>query len=271
MSQPYESHYVDVNSTRTHYLEAGVEHDETVVLLHSGEFGATAELSWEKTIGPLADDYHVVAPDMLGYGFTEKIFSFDDQFDRRVRHIANFLDTLCIDDTHFIGHSMGAGYIASHACEDDPDWTMNKLVLISGGGGAPEGFGEILHNFDASEESVRNILDLLFYEERSDAYVERKQEASKIPGHWQCTAAIRFDPPFEQDTDFRRQHDYEHIDRPTLLIGGKEDPLKPADVMQDLRDTIPNSELELFEECHHSAQLEHPDEFLERAKEFLAD
>lgn len=271
MSQEYTSRYLDVNGIKTHYLEAGAEHDETVVMLHSGEFGAAAELSWEYTIGDLAKDYHVVAPDLLGYGYTDKLFSFDDQFNKRVRHITEFLDMLCVDEAHFIGHSMGGGYIASHACEEDPEWNMNKLVLVSGGGGAPEGFGDILHNFDGSEESVRNVLDVMFYEECDGEYVERKQRMSHIPGHWQCTAAIRFDPPFEQDAKFRRQHDYENIDRPTLLFGGQEDPLKPPEKMRELNQTIPNSDLELFEECHHSAHIEHPDKFLARTREFLKE
>ena len=40
---------------RTHFLEAGSGYP--FVLLHSGEFGGCAELSWEYTIGPLAEHF----------------------------------------------------------------------------------------------------------------------------------------------------------------------------------------------------------------------
>ncbi|WP_313693553.1 alpha/beta fold hydrolase [Halorarum halobium] len=270
MSQSYTSRYLDVNDLKTHYLEAGEGNDETLVLIHSGEFGATAELSWEPVIDDLAEDYHVLAPDLLGYGRSEKVFDFGDQFDRRVRHVGAFLDALYVDEAHFIGHSMGAGYIASLACEDDPEWNMNKIVLVSGGGGAPQGFGEILHNFEATEEDVREILSLLFYEEWYDqAYVDRKRAASRIPGHWQSTAAIRFNTPFEEDREFRRSHEYERVDVPTLIFGGQDDPLQPPEAMTELHEMIPGSELVLLEETHHSAHIEHPEEFLSRTREFL--
>lgn len=272
MSQSYTSRYLNVNDLQTHYLEAGEEHDDTLVLIHSGEFGATAALSWEAIIEDLAEQYHVLAPDLLGYGHSAKIFDFTDQFDRRVGHIADFLDALYVDEASFIGHSMGAGYIASLACEEDPEWNMDKIVLVSGGGGAPQGFGEILHNFEASEEDVREILSLLFYDEWYDQeYVDRKQEASLIPGHWQSTAAIRFDTPFEEERTFRRSHEYENIDIPTLIFGGEQDPLQPPERMKELHEMIPASELVLLDETHHSAHIEHPEEFLERTFKFLND
>ncbi len=41
------------------------------MLLHSGEFGGSAELCWEFSIGPLARDFRVIAPDWLGFGGTD--------------------------------------------------------------------------------------------------------------------------------------------------------------------------------------------------------
>ncbi len=53
-----------VDGLPTGYLEDG--DDEPVVLLHGGEFGASAELGWERTISALAAHYRVLYPDMLG-------------------------------------------------------------------------------------------------------------------------------------------------------------------------------------------------------------
>jgi len=55
------SRYVSVDGIRTHYLEAG--DGRPVVLLHSGEFGGCAEISWEFVLPKLAERYHVLAPD----------------------------------------------------------------------------------------------------------------------------------------------------------------------------------------------------------------
>jgi hypothetical protein len=48
--EPIRSRYADVGGIRTHYLDAG--DGLSVVLLHSGEFGASAELCWEFNSGP---------------------------------------------------------------------------------------------------------------------------------------------------------------------------------------------------------------------------
>ena len=61
-----ESKFVLVDGMRTHYFEGG--RGPAVVLLHSGEFGGCAELSWEFSLPALAEHFHVIAPDWLGFG-----------------------------------------------------------------------------------------------------------------------------------------------------------------------------------------------------------
>ena len=61
-----ESKFILVEGMRTHYFEGG--RGFPMVLLHSGEFGASAELSWEFTLPALSQHFHVVAPDWLGFG-----------------------------------------------------------------------------------------------------------------------------------------------------------------------------------------------------------
>ena len=92
-----QSRYISVDGVRTHYLEAGDGNRgarPTVLLLHSAEFGGAAEITWEQNIDVLAQRYHVLAPDHLGFGRTEKIFDFGNQFERRIRHIRRFIETM---------------------------------------------------------------------------------------------------------------------------------------------------------------------------------
>lgn len=273
----YDTSYVDVNGITTHYLEAGREHDETVLLLHSGEFGATAAFSWKDAIGGLADHYHVIAPDMIGYGHTEKLFSFDDQFDLRVTHIGEFLETLCIDRAHVIGNSLGGGDVLSVASEQSPlEWPIEKAVSISGGGGPPEQFQNILTEFDGSRAAMVDILDVLFAEQWWDeSYLETRIESSHIPGQWQNTAAIRFDPPFEQNRTFRRSNQYERIEVPTLVMAGADDVLKSVEKMRSVYDEVatnnPDTRFEVIENSGHCAQIEQTDRCLEVLLEFLRD
>ena len=69
-------HTILVDGLQTHFLEAG--DGDPVVLLHGGEFGASAEIGWEKAIPALSRHYRVLAPDMLGFGESAKVVDFTD-------------------------------------------------------------------------------------------------------------------------------------------------------------------------------------------------
>jgi alpha/beta hydrolase fold len=75
----HRSRFIEVDGMRTHYLEAG--EGPPVVLLHSGEFGGCAELSWEYLIPDLAQHFRVIAPDWLGFGQTAKVHDFESNPD----------------------------------------------------------------------------------------------------------------------------------------------------------------------------------------------
>ncbi|MGH3967050.1 MAG: alpha/beta fold hydrolase, partial [Mycobacterium sp.] len=60
-----------VDGLITSYLEAGA--GDPIILLHGGEFGASAEIGWEHNISALAEHHRVLAPDMLGFGESAKV------------------------------------------------------------------------------------------------------------------------------------------------------------------------------------------------------
>ena len=65
-----EFKFVHVGKIKTHYLEGGVG-DHVVVLVHGGGLD-NAWLSWELLIPELADNMRVIAPDLPGYGQSDK-------------------------------------------------------------------------------------------------------------------------------------------------------------------------------------------------------
>ena len=107
-----------VDGLATSYLEAG--EGDPVVLLHGGEFGASAELGWELNISALAAHYRVLAPDQLGYGQSAKVLDFVDGRGMRIRHVARFCELLDLDSAHFIGNSMGAINLLTDATSATP-------------------------------------------------------------------------------------------------------------------------------------------------------
>ena len=115
----------------TSYLEAG--EGDPVVLLHGGEFGASAEIGWERNIAALAARHRVLAPDMLGYGQSAKVIDFVDGRGMRIRHVARFCEMLGVRSAHFVGNSMGAINLLNDAASDAPVLPVRSLVIVCGG------------------------------------------------------------------------------------------------------------------------------------------
>jgi len=266
-----ESKFLLVEGMRTHYLEGG--RGFPVVLLHSGEFGGCAELSWEFNLPALAEHFHVIAPDWLGFGESAKLFSFDDMRALRVQHIAALLKTLCIERAHFIGNSMGGGMLAGVAAMDQPSWPIEKMILASAGGFAPANEArQILNSYDGTREHMKRILEttLLVSPLRSDeAYLEKRHRLSLVPGSWECTAAARFRRPGVKGGE-REETNYRNIRRPTLIVAGAKDPLREPGYAETLQAEIAGSELVVFPEAAHFPHIDLPERFNEVAVDFLS-
>jgi len=266
-----ESKFVSVAGMRTHYLEGG--RGDYVVLLHSGEFGGCAELSWEFTLPALAEHFHVIAPDWLGFGESAKLFSFEDMRGLRVHHIAELLRELDIERAHFIGNSMGGGMLAGVAAMDRPVWPIDKMILASAGGYAPVNEArQILNSYDGTRAHMKRILEttLAISPLRSDeAYLERRHRLSLLPGSWECTAAARFRRPGVTARE-KETIDYRNIKRPTLIVAGGKDPLREPGYAQGLQNEIAGSELMVFPEAGHFPHIDLPERFNKTAIEFLS-
>lgn len=274
MSSPI-SKFVVVDGIRTHYLEAGA--GPTLVLIHSGEFGACAELSWEFNIGPLSDRFHVIAPDWLGFGLTDKIYDFGGGTARRLEHMRRFLEVMCIDQGYFMGNSMGGSALARIAASDHPIFPIRALVLASGGGFAPDNEARrALLTYDQTLEGMRRLLDGLFADPKwsaDEAYVQRRYELSLIPGAWECVAAPRFKAPVLPERSEFGQPDttpYENIAVPTLVMAGAKDKLRLPGYALDLAKRILKSEVIVFENCGHCPNIEQPVEFNTAVIKFLS-
>jgi 2-hydroxymuconate-semialdehyde hydrolase len=266
-----QSRFVMVEGMRTHYLEAGK--GPVVVLLHSGEFGGCAELSWEFNLQALSQHFHVLAPDWLGFGQSAKLFSFEDMWMMRVQHIASFLRTLCVERAHFIGNSMAGGVLLTVASMAEPLWPLNRIIIVSGGGDAPDNEArKTLNTYDGTLKHMRQIVKTMFANPEiydNEAYIERRFQLSQEPGAWQCTAAARFKSPWGGEKIKRRPENYRQIKVPTLIIAGRRDSLREPGYPEALQNDIPGSELIVFPEAGHCSQIDEPEKFNRAAIEFL--
>lgn len=268
----YERKSVAVDGLVTGYLEAGA--GDPVVLLHGGEFGASAELGWERTIGALGEHFRVLAPDMLGYGHSAKVVDFVDGRGMRIRHVARFCEVMGVESAAFVGNSMGAINLLTDLTSESPVLPVNRLALICGGGQIQRNeHADALFDYDGSVEAMTRIVTALFHDPAyaaDDEYVRRRHDSSTAPGAWEAIASARFrrpgvTPPPTPSTD----RAYERISVPTMVIEGGGDKLLPAGWAADIASCIVHARSAVVDDAGHCPQLEQPDIVNELLLEFL--
>ena len=104
------SQYVQAGDRlRTHYLEAGSPTNPAVVLVHGNVSSSTF---WLPLMRSLANDFHVFAPDLRGYGHSE-VKPVDAT--RGVRDWSDdcfaFMQALGLESAHIMGWSLGGGVV----------------------------------------------------------------------------------------------------------------------------------------------------------------
>jgi pimeloyl-ACP methyl ester carboxylesterase len=259
----HRSRFIEVDGMRTHYLEAG--EGPPVVLLHSGEFGGCAELSWEYLIPELAPYFRVIAPDWLGFGQTAKVHDFESKRARMMWHLVRFIQIMALDRAHFVGNSMGATFLLALASESPCRLPIDRLVAISGGGFMPDNeHRRSLLSYDGSSEAMVSLLEAIFEDSvwyDDAAYVERRRRLSLLPGAWESVAASRFKSPVTEARSEFGQPDpisYSNISVPTLLIAGAKDRLREPGYARSVASKIPDGHHVVLEECGHCPQIERP-------------
>jgi hypothetical protein len=116
------SRTVHANGIRQHYLEAG--DGPPVVLLHG--FPETS-YAWRYQIPELAKKYHVIAPDLRGYGETEKPSS---GYDKRTMamDLRELMRALNLPRIALVGHDRGAR-VATRFAKDHWE-VLDRLVVM---------------------------------------------------------------------------------------------------------------------------------------------
>ncbi|CAN7584954.1 alpha/beta fold hydrolase [Variovorax paradoxus] len=277
-----DSRFIEVGGIRTHYLEGGQIEAPVVFLLHSGEYGASAELSWEHVLPALATRFHVIAPDWLGFGCTDKLYDFAAPRERSFGHMRDFVKLMlakrCADSADFVGSSMGATNLLRMAAARPCELPVRSIVVASGGGFVPmTDARRTLLSYDKSIDSMRSTLNAMFHDERwscDDAYVKRRQHYALMPGAWEFASAPRMAAPNRAETvtpfGKRDDIDYEAIDVPTLIIAGAEDRLRERGYEQEVARRIVGSEVHVFESCGHCPNIEQAERFCDLTLAFLS-
>jgi pimeloyl-ACP methyl ester carboxylesterase len=247
----------------THYLEAGRPDAATVVLVHDGSYGASGRATWEPTITTLAERFHVLAPDLVGYGRSSKVIDATrDARTQSIDQIRRWLDAMDVTEASFVGNSFGGTLILYAAMQKA--WPVRRAVTICGTGGLymiAERYRP-LREYQGTAEGMRAILERFISSRyaKFDELVRTRFEDSLIPGHMEALAALRRDhPSITPGTDWRAElsEGLRGVNVPVLLIAGGVDALLEPEWPHRMAERLPRAEVIVVDGGRHQPHLDH--------------
>ncbi|ACY96128.1 alpha/beta hydrolase fold protein [Thermomonospora curvata DSM 43183] len=272
MEEPEIGRTVVANGIRTNYLEAGS--GEPVILIHGSGPGVTAYANWRLTLPALGARLRALAPDMVGFGHTERPPGQRYGVEVWADQILGFMDALSLPRASLVGNSFG-GAIALRVAARHPD-RVHRLVLM-GSAGVPFPITpglDAVWGYEPSLEAMRRLLDIFAYSRElvTDELAEVRYRASIRPGFQESFRAM-FPAPRQRWVDalVTPEEELKALPHRTLLVHGRDDRVIPLETSLRLLHLIEDSRLHVFGRCGHWTQIEHAAEFNRLVLEFLTD
>lgn len=243
-----------------------------VLLIHGSGPGVSAYANWRLTLPELGRHYRVIAPDILGFGYSER--PADNRYDmnRWLSHLTAFLDALGLNKVSVIGNSFG-GALALALAIQHPG-RVDRLVLMGAVGldfPITDGLDQVW-GYEPSIEKMKRLLRIFAYDASllSDNLAEIRYRASTRPGVQEAYAAM-FPTPRQNGVRMLAQSEdvVKALPHQTLIIHGREDKVIPSDVSVRLSRLIEKSELHIFGQCGHWVQIEKSARFVDLVSGFL--
>lgn len=268
------SHFADIDGVRIHYQEKGT--GTPLVLIH----GYTSlTYSWKDVFEPLAKNFHVIAVDLKGFGFSGKP---DGDYTRRAQAVLveHLLEHLNIQKAWLCGNSMG-GEVALNVALANPQRVAGLILIDSAGVEVPgsgslapgylllPGVGRILIALSlTSDKLVRQGLAKSFYD-------QSKVTADRVANYYRPLqtrggqlAALRARTQWGL---YPVEASLGEITMPTLILWGEQDALIPLAAGIKMNKLIKSSKLVVFDNCGHLPQEEAPTRTVDELMKFVGE
>jgi len=272
--EPRDARFVDVDGARVRYVDTegnegpvasnpkeapkdDATEKPTVVLIHG--FASAIE-AWAPVIPALTKTHRVVALDLKGFGWTDRPEG-DYSPDAQAKIVLKLLELRGIQKTALVAHSWGSS-VALQVALAAPE-KITKLALYDAWvyedqlptffhWARADGVGEMLFGLYYKERSDEKMA-MAFFDKKwvTEKFVEEVENALERPGTVAAAlAAVRG----QRYTDVEQK--YKTIDKPTLLIWGREDVVTPLKYGERLSRDLPGARLVVYPRCGHFPMIE---------------
>jgi 2-hydroxymuconate-semialdehyde hydrolase len=272
ISSPEIGQSIDAGGIEVNYHDHGSGFP--VLLIHGSGPGVSAFANWRLVMPELSKQRRVIAPDMVGFGFTERPSGYEYTMQNWVKQAIDLLDALGLEQVDLVGNSFG-GALSLALTIHHPE-RVRRLVLM---GAAGVSFPitpalDAVWGYEPSFENMRRIMDVFAYDRGlvNDDLARLRYEASAREGVQESYAQM-FPAPRQRWVEAlaSREEDIAKIDKETLIVHGRDDLVIPLQNSIRLSQLISRSQLHVYGRCGHWTQIEHSARFAQLVANFLAE
>ena len=262
------THYrnAKVNGRNIFYREAGSLASPTIVLLHG--FPSSSHM-FRDLIPQLANDFHVIAPDYIGFGYSDAptVAEFEYTFDNLAAHVEALLfDVLKLEKFSIYVHDYGAP-VGFRIATAHPG--AIESIVVQNGNAYVEGISSAFEPMKAfwaqrNEETEKAPRTMLALETTKFQYTHGASDITKVspdsyhfdqwlldrPGNDAIQLNLLHDYP-SNVAKYDELHQYFRDRQPrTLIVWGKNDPFFTVDGAKAFLNDLPGAELHLLDGGH---------------------
>ena len=256
------SEYVQAGPYRLHYLQTGA--GPSLVLVHG--LASNAAQDWGRLLAPLGRRFQVYAPDLPGFGESERPPGADYAIPMQVEALRAFMAAVGLDKARVVGISMG-GWIAARLAGEHPEM-VERLLLVAAAGMRPDAEPiPVDALFPRDEDGVRRLVATVRHKAPvPPSFVARDILARRLREEWivrRTVESMGAGRDWLNGTLGRAK-------MPVLIVWGKQDRLIPVAYASKLEAEFPRADLKVLDGCGHVPMADCPEAFDREMMPFLA-
>jgi pimeloyl-ACP methyl ester carboxylesterase len=266
---PPDATFVEIDGVPMRYTDVG--EGPAVVLIHG--YSSSLDI-WKRVTPQLAERHRVIAVDLKGFGWSGRPAG-DYSPAAHARMVWSLLDERGVRDAAVVGHSWGSSVALAMALEA-PE-RVRRVALYSAYvyedqvpsfllWARKSGIGEMLFSLYYRERLEDRVP--LAYHDQSWVTQERVDHVEREFNRTGAVAAALASARGQRYTEMEKR--YAGIDKPVLLLWGRQDQITPIGYGERLALDLPNATLEVVDQCGHIPMVEAEKRTTRVLAEFLA-
>ncbi|MEM7718465.1 MAG: alpha/beta hydrolase [Pseudomonadota bacterium] len=261
--------FVEADGPVWHFVTAGDPEDDVVLMVHGWP---DTWWSFSEVMALLADEYYVIAVDVLGYGQSDKGPEIDVSYAGAAASLVTLLDKIEVDTFNLISHDRGTIVSENLIAIDGVSDRVQAFVRMQQSFDQPHGMPRPPHAEMATPEfqSQENLASAVYNSNYGsvvfpEAFLNRLDWEFGFDGTADASARTFQGTSFDIEMEFREANVLPKMTMPVLLIQGTLDPGQKPEEYANSANVIPDARVALVgtnhfihaEDPHLVAELAH--------------